>query len=271
MTFATLALCFSWQAEAVPGVMLIEGGDLRIPAGAIQITLGEDGKFEGQPITPLLRTDMWPTWLMDCVDSAAEANKHHAELAAAVTADDGEEKARVLVAELRASMRALTGAAFAFDSLYAAVKARGGPHPHEGIWRAKRTARQAQIHATLSSHLGAGTNTWSRDFLKFLRQLFHARGAAVHPGSEFREPVIRPELDSGVDWHFALFRAENATTVAQGTVSVFDSLIARGGAARHPEIVEWQPAAARALAKVIAHYRSTDLPAMVLSVDATGA
>lgn len=246
--------------------MLVAGSDLRIPAGALRIRVGEDGKLESPAIIPLLRTDMWPTWLMDMVESAAEAKREYGSVAAVVADNNDEGKARVLLAELRASMRAITGAAFAFDSLYAAVKARAGAHPHEATWHAKRTARPAQIHATLLHHLGSGTNVWSHDFVRFLRQLFHARGAAVRPGSEFRKAVYRPEFDSGVDWHFMLFRAENAVTVAGGTITAFDSLIHRG-VSRDPQVLEWQPVAARALAKVAAHYRAFDLPPLVLNGD----
>lgn len=242
---------------------MIEGGDLQIPAGALTISIGEDGQPTMAPVVPRLRTDMWPTWLDDMIDSAVESQHHHEGLGAAVAAEDEAEKARLLRAELRWSMRAITGAAFAFDSLYAALKARAGPHPHESTWRDNRTARHSQIQATLIHHLGTGTNAWGRDFGTFLSQVFRFRGAAVHPGSEYREPVYRPELDSGVDWHFAVFRAENAVVSATGTVSIFDALIHRS-VSRSGEIADWRPNAQKAMAKVVEHYRTTSLPEIQL-------
>lgn len=250
----------------MPGVFIIEGAGLRL--SGLKIIANDDGSIEMPPVTTHLRTDMWPTWLMDMIDAAAEAQAFRDLLPAAIAAEDEEEKSRLLHRELRASMRAITGAAFAMDAFYAALKARAGSHPDERIWRQKRTPRHAQIHATIEYHLGARTNTASKELMSFLKQVFRARGAAVHPGSQFREPVLRPELDAGVDWHFALFRAENAVTVAQSTVAITDALIVRA-ATRKAEIAHWNQAGGTAIAKVVVHYRSTLLPPVTLRSEQT--
>jgi hypothetical protein len=45
------------------GVLLIQGMSLRIPAGGIIISIGDDGQPETAPLVPHLRLDLWPTWL----------------------------------------------------------------------------------------------------------------------------------------------------------------------------------------------------------------
>lgn len=47
----------------MPGVMVIQGMSLRIPAGGLVISIGENGSPGMAPLVPHIRLDLWPTWL----------------------------------------------------------------------------------------------------------------------------------------------------------------------------------------------------------------
>ena len=50
--------------------------------------------------------------------------------------------------------------------------------------------------------------------------------------SEFRDPAPREDILAGVDWHFYVFRHQNALAAVQFTVMILDHLVSildRGG------------------------------------------
>lgn len=244
----------------MPGVRLTAGADLRLPAGALRITVGRDGKVSADPLVPQLRTDMWPHWLFEAVGAAQSARDSAAEVArlAALVDRDEESLDLALGSELRGSMRAITASAFAVDAFYASVKSRSPAHPSQDAWRANRTPRYAQVFETLRYHLKLkppGANE-IRDSVK---ELFRFRDWAVHPGSRFREPVFRPDIDSGVDWHFAVFRGDNGVAAVAKTASMMNALVAtlpRGT----EELRQSYPAARRAMTAVLESYDGACLP-----------
>ena len=130
------------------GITVTDGGDLRISGVRIQVGVGADGVVSSSSATVHLRTDMSPYWLAEGV-SAAIAAEVAQGIPSALAADDGEEINRLMVAELRASMRAFTSSAFAIDASYASVKARSPVHPQQSVWHEKGTARNKQVAETL--------------------------------------------------------------------------------------------------------------------------
>lgn len=245
------------------GVRLTAGADFQIPAGALRIRALDDGTFDADPIVPHLRTDMWPYWLQEAIDAAVEARKHAVDIGK--SAGDEEAITRSMVLELRSSMRAVTSAAFAVDGFYAAIKARAGSHPHEDLWRQRRTSRHSQVFETLRHHLkmrnpGAGIAR------KQIQELFRYRGWAVHPGSKFKQVVYRADVDAGVDWHFAVFRADNAAALCRVAVNIIDvwvALMERGS----PDVRAHQKAARDAMNSILDAYESSALPAVQRAMD----
>ena len=244
----------------MPGVRLTAGADLRLPAGALRIKVGADGTVSADPLVPQLRTDMWPQWLLEAVGAAQIARDSAAEVARLAALSDRDEEALDLAlgSELRGSMRAITASAFAVDAFYASAKSRSPAHPNQDAWRANRTPRYAQVFETLRYHLKLkppGANQ-IRDRVE---ELFRFRDWAVHPGSRFREPVYRSDIDSGVDWHFAVFRGDNGVAAVAKTASMMDALVAT--LVRGPEeLRQSYPAAKRALTAVLVSYDDASLP-----------
>jgi hypothetical protein len=242
------------------GVRFMAGSDLQLPAGSIKITLDENGVPQMAPVTPHFRTDMWPYWLLESVEAGKLAIASAGHLAEAGNADPLDDAALdlALSAELRSTMRAITAAAFAVDAFYSSVKARAGEHPSAKVWREKRTARHTQVFETIRYHL-KGKDPGAAEMRSRIVQLFRLRDWAVHPGSRFREAVLRPDIDVGVDWHFSTFRAENAATAVAMTTSMLDVMVAlllRG----NDELQNNHPGSRRAMNLVLDAYEATDLP-----------
>ncbi len=51
---------------------------------------------------------------------------------------------------------------------------------------------------------------------------------AIHPSGNVAAPVLHPELQVGVEWRFALFRADNAKAIVQTVQSIVHELLAKG-------------------------------------------
>jgi hypothetical protein len=93
---------------------------------------------------------------------------------------------KLMIRELRATMRAITASAFAIDAFYATVTERCGPHPHREKWRKKRTSRKQQITETFHHHLHITKHDQVKRTKSCVSQVFRFRDRAVHMKSEFK-------------------------------------------------------------------------------------
>jgi hypothetical protein len=258
------------ETDAAPrrasrGVRLI-GCDFRL--GRLSIPLAPDGTpmRDGGQATLELRTDMWRFWLEEAIDAAVAAAAAADQIpplyeqfeAGMATEEDLDQLA---IRELIASMRAITAAAFAIDGFYATVKARSPKHPQQDEWNRKGTARHKQVADTFRVMLRINKPATVKDIKSRVSQIFRCRDLAVHSGSKFREPVYRPDLNVDLDWHFAIFRRENAVLATAMTIGMFDSLVSymnRGS----KELAEQKQGARRAMDAILDRYESaTILPA----------
>jgi hypothetical protein len=195
---------------------------------------------------------MWPHWLRTAIEDAVRATELKSRIRNLGPAPTrSPECAELLDQELRASMGAISAAAFAIDAFYAAVQARSPQLGLESTWRKNRTARHKQITETLRRHLGLRAKLVA-EMRDALEQLFSYRDWAVHPGSVYAEPVYREDLGVAVDWHYAAFRSDNAATAVRATIVLVWRLV---GALEQgsPELAERSPGARRAMNDVLRH------------------
>jgi hypothetical protein len=259
------------------GVWVV-GGDLQI--SDLSFSINEDGTFTAAPPTVRVRTDMWPFWLEDAVEASDTACREADRIMALVpeldaAADDEARQAvsdriNVLLSrELRACMRTLTACAFAFDALYATVKERCGPHPHDATWAENGTARHKRITETLRHHLKLNEPNIMKQLKYGVSQMFKYRDWAVHMAANYREPAPRVDLGASLDWHFNAFRRENAVTAVAFSVSSLDYLVSimhRGGV----ELANSQGIARQRMDDVYRAYQQVDaLPSIVRSSRST--
>jgi hypothetical protein len=228
---------------------------LRIPAGSLVISIGEDGKLESPPLVPHLRLDLWPTWL----EIGCEHTKRAHEITTEITQDlPDQDKADLLGGELQDAMVAMCAFAFAFDGFYDVVKSELGEHPHAAQWRRegrRPTARHNQVAETLRYHLKLGPQFTSQ-LRQLLQELFKFRGRAVHPSSSYRPATMREDIDSGVHPHLITFSGKHAVQCRAIALIVFDRLIGRAAEVADPSTDKgWVETGRRQVDRLAAAYR----------------
>lgn len=203
----------------VGGVFLGRWHSLRIPAGAIVLRLGTDG-LQPDPVRLELLVEMWPHWLEIAFGHARAARDSHVRLLAAHDARDGDAVDQALRDELRGSMQAICSAAFAIDALYGSIAARFPVSPSPKKARSNgRTSRSAIVLEEFN-RVSVLQNPQVVSMKRQIRALFRFRGSAVHPPGDFREPILHPELNVGVDERFFRFRSDNAYGATLGALEV---------------------------------------------------
>ncbi len=242
---------------------------LRIPAGSLVISIGEDGKLESPPLVPHLRLDLWPTWL----EIGCEHTKRAHETASEFSPDlPDQEKADLLGRELQDAMVAMCAFAFAFDGIYDVVKSELGEHPNAAQWRqeARRpTPRHKQVAETLRYHLKLGPQFTSQ-LKQLLQELFKFRGRAVHPSSSYRPATMREDIDSGVHPHLITFSGKHAVQCRAIALILFDRLIDRAAEVADPSADKgWIETGRREVDRLAAAYRIPGDDQIAYPVDQT--
>jgi hypothetical protein len=216
--------------DGVPGIMVLAGQSLRIPAGGLVISLDEgvsSARVE-------LSLEVWPHWLRVAAQQTDVAIAAAAEVAAVARSAEPEPRGSAMATEMGASMVAIAAQAFAVDAVYDSIKQRlrHAPTPGKG-----HTVRYRWITETIRHgfRLRDDAATEVRDRLK---QLFDFRDWAVHPPNDFRDPIYRADLDAAVEWRYAAFTAVNARNSLGWTLSLFDQLpkVAKD---TEPEVRDW--------------------------------
>jgi hypothetical protein len=217
-------------------VFIMKGMGIRIPAGGFRISLGDSGLTTS--ISFDLRIDTWPHWLRIATEHVNQAVAAHTLLMEAHAINDDAAKGQALEAEFSASLVAISAAAFALDAFYGAVKARAPLDAGlEAKWQKNHTSRAKQIVETLRRSF-----TIKRQAEPHLRtsviNLFHLRDWAVHPPSEFQPPQLHPDLGIGVEWRFAVYRAEICKGATQMVLAVIAQCL-RKPKRKFAELEEW--------------------------------
>lgn len=241
--------------RGVPGVLVIQGMSLRIPAGGLVISIGDDGSPTLAPVVPHLRLDLWPTWLEIGCDHTRRAH----DTASAVSASMADQaKADLLGRELQDALVAMCAFAFAFDGFYDVVKSELGEHPDAVRWRQegrRPTPRYRQLAETFRYHLKLGPQFTSQ-LRQLLKELFKFRDLAVHPSSSYQPATMRVDLDSGVHPHLITFSGKHAVQCRAIALVLFDRLVERATEVV-PETAErgWIETGLREVARLAGMYR----------------
>jgi hypothetical protein len=207
------------------GVFVVSGAELRIRG--LRIAINADGSVELPPPTLELRAEMWPHWL-----ASAESSSEAARIAMEDTrGTDDPAFARAVEREFRASLLALTAAAFSLDAFYASVVARAPPA------RVVAKGRAASVCATFARAF-VMTNAQQQTARKALGQIFGFRNLAVHPPADFSEIVTHPVYGLGMERRFVIFRLENAVT-SRGVAHRLIWLCLHRARRKYPELVAW--------------------------------
>ena len=209
------------------GIFISGGMTVAIPPGGLIFGFGEDGNATGN-LTLHVRFDVCPTWIelaLRHLDDA-KARRTTREIAWAGTKED--EKAATLEREFESSMQAIMAVAIAIDAFYSLMQTHVKlPQSLITQWRTKRTARYTQVTELLrrafclKSH---GTAALRQN----LKEIYRLRDLAVHPTGKIEAPILHPEINVGVEWRFAYFRAHNAELIVNAATWILWDL-AHGG------------------------------------------
>jgi hypothetical protein len=200
----------------MPGIFISRGMRVAIPAGALTISLNKPSPA----VTLHVHFDVCPSWCQLATSHMAEAKARASERMAAWAGNDESAKAHSLEREFEASMQAIMAAAIAVDAFYAVLQTHVALPPSlVAQWRTKRTSRHSQVTEVLRRgfHLKPKGVAKLREYLK---EIYRFRDLAVHPSGKIEAPLLHPELDVGVEWRFAYFRASNAESLVNAATGV---------------------------------------------------
>lgn len=208
-----------------------------IPAGGLTIGIGDDGNFTGD-LTLHVRFNICPTWVELSLRHLEDAKIKRAEREAAWAGTNESLKGSALEREFEASMQAIMAAAIAIDAFYSIIQTHVVLPPSlVEQWRTKRTSRYSQVTEVLRRAFRLKTKGTTA-LRQNLKEIFRLRDLAVHPSGKIEAPILHPELNVGVEWRFAYFRAKNAEFVVNTATWILWDL-AREGKSKDTKIVEY--------------------------------
>lgn len=198
----------------MPGVFISKGMTVSVPQYSIRIN--EDGDIESDPVVLHVRFDVCPTWVGISLRHLSDAvtARQHRDIIWGGT--DEEAKANALEQEFEASMQAITAAAIAIDAFYGMLQPYVQFSPSvKKRCSGRRPSRYAQVAEVLRRAYKLKPKETAA-LRANVKEIYRVRDLAVHPSGEVDAAVYHRELDVGVEWRFAYFRASNAEKIVYG-------------------------------------------------------
>jgi hypothetical protein len=226
------------------GIFVSKGMGLRIPAGALTISIGEDGKAEVSLSKVEVSLDFWDHWLEVARDRAIEAVSLHRQLLAAHRDNQDEVVSDLFGKTLRTSMTCMGALGFSLDALYSSVKERLPANALHGIG-SNSTARHQFVHETLKRSARL-SNDQAKLMKSVIKQIFYFRDSAVHPPGGWSEPMLHPDLGTSMASGYVAFRATNAAKGYVATRHVIELVLTKVRP-KHVELAEWAAGARQRL------------------------
>jgi hypothetical protein len=209
------------------GIFISRGMTVAIPEGGFAIGIDPQGSSTAN-LTLHVHYDVCPTWCELALRHLGDARAARDERVAAWVGTDEDHKARCLEREFEASMQAIMAAAIALDAFYSRNQTYIQLPPLlVQQWRNKRTARYSQITEVL--RLGFNLKPKGTAALRQnLKEIYRFRDLAVHPSGKIQAPFLHPEMEVGVEWRFAHFRAQNAELIVNAATGMLRDLANNG-------------------------------------------
>jgi hypothetical protein len=217
------------------GIFISRGMTVAIPVGGLILGIG--GKAPNS-VTLHVRFDVCPTWIEIALKhlSTAIESRTLREVAWAGTEENA--KSTSLEREFESSMQAIMAAAIALDAFYSILQTHVTlPPALIEKWRTGRTARYSQVTEVLRQAFRLKSKGTAA-LRTMLKDIYRFRDIAVHPSGKIEAPIYHPELDVGVEWRFAYFRA----TIAEQRVNAATWILwdlCHNGKPKDPKIVEY--------------------------------
>lgn len=194
------------------GIFISRGITPIIKAGDLKITQKEDGTHD-MNVTLSLKFDVCPIWLKISVDHLIQAKEWNQKCQKAFKNNNDKLKSETIENEFEHSMQAMISIAIAYDSFYASIK--GIVNIDKKItdtWIENRTARHTQVSETIRRGFKI-KNNGTKILVNSIKEIYKFRDLAIHPLSNIDKPVLREDLNVGVEWRFACFTYFNSKLI----------------------------------------------------------
>ncbi len=209
------------------GIFISRGMTVAIPTCGLTIGLDSEGN-SAVNLTLHVRFDVCPSWIELALRHLEDARVRMKARQRAWAGTNEEEKAATLEREFEASMQAIMAAAIAIDSFYALIQTYVNLPPSLVTkWRTKRTARYTQVAEVLRRAFNLKPEG-SAALRQNLKEIYRLRDLAVHPSGKIEAPILHPEINVGVEWRFAYFRAHNAELIVNAATRILWELAYQG-------------------------------------------
>lgn len=203
-----------YHRRAMVGVFITRGMTVGFPE--LTLTMGDDGKITSN-FRLHVRFDVCPSWVQLALGHLASAQNARAHREAVWVGIDEEAKAQALEREFECSMQAVMASAIALDAFYAILQQHVVLSPSvTDKWRVGRTSRYTQVAEVVRRAFSLKPKS-AAALRSNIKEIYRLRDLAVHPSGKIEAPVLHPELNLGVEWRFATYRALNAEQVVNGT------------------------------------------------------
>jgi hypothetical protein len=206
------------------GIFISKGMTLTIPEGGLTIEIDDDGNITGGNVNLHLRYDVCSTWTKLSLQHLQQAKVKKSEREAVWAGTNEEKKGPVLEREFEASMQAIVSAAVAIDAFYSIIKTHIVLPPEiTEQWRTERTSRYKQVAEVLRQAFNLkpeGVAVLRHN----LKEIYRMRDLAIHPSGKIEAPKLHPELNVGVEWRFACFRAHSAELIVNAATWILWTL-----------------------------------------------
>jgi hypothetical protein len=230
------------------GVFISRGMTVAVPAGGLTLGVNGHGNATGN-LTLHVRFDVCATWSELALRHLEDAKVKRVARQAAWAGSNAEHKAATLEREFEVSMQAIMAAAIAIDAFYSIIQTHVELPPSLiAQWRTKRTSRSSQVTEVLRRAFQLkprGTAALRQN----LREIYRLRDLAVHPSGKIEAPILHPEINVGVEWRFAYFRAHNAELIVNAATWILWDL-AHSGQPKDSKIAEYMAGLRQRLAEL---------------------
>jgi hypothetical protein len=227
------------------------GATFTIPAGAIQLSVDQNGASRLQITEVHSSVQTWPDWLAIAFNCLKEASTARKRLTAATSAHDRDAESEAITDEFKASLQTMTASVIALDGFYGAIcdmvpvspavrEERQRKESGRAVWVADAIIRASRMP-------GAVQKTLTKD----IHTAYKARDTAVHPKVKTGRFAHHPALPGApVPQLYADFIVEASQGLVQLTVEAI-MWVTDHPQPRNAAITAYAPTASEMLHRIV--------------------
>jgi len=184
------------------------GSTFVIPAGALRISLDDDGTPAVEVTSVQAAVQTWPDWLSIALARLGDVRAARRRLIGAVAAADGAAESEALAEEFQASLQTIAAAVFALDAFYGVICHMINVPKADKLARRQRRAGRAVWVADAIGRASRTPNDVRKTMTESVRTAYQLRDDAVHPHFVAEPYAVHPGLNQAVPQLYAHYTLE---------------------------------------------------------------